>query len=325
MTTDIHQRSIVVDGLIVSNFSRTVLEDMRAGGISAANCTCCVWEDTAATLRNIAEWKRRLAENADLLMPVTHVDDIARAKQAGKVGIILGWQNTSGYGDNLDLVAVFAQLGVRVVQLTYNTANFVGSGCYESVDHGITDFGHALIAAMNAAGVLIDLSHTGPRTAADAIAASRKPVAYTHCAPATLQPHPRNKTDEQLCLIADAGGFVGVTMFPAFLRRGADSTIEDYLDAIEHTINLIGEEAVGIGTDMTQEQPAAFFHWITHDKGNGRKLVDFGTALELDGFRRLRDFPNLTAGMERRGWTEARITRILGGNWMRLLREVWHG
>jgi membrane dipeptidase len=321
--SDLHRRAIVFDGLVVSNFNRRVFEDMAAGGITAANCTCCIWEDFEGTALNVARWKRWIAENSDLLVQTSSVADIRRAKENGKVGIVLGWQNSSGYGDNLDCVPFFAELGVRIVQLTYNTANSVGCGCYEGRDGGLTDFGRDLIEAMNRAGVLVDLSHVGPNTSRDAIEASKKPVAYSHCAPAGLKAHPRNKSDEQIRFIADRGGFVGVTMFPAFLARGAASSVEDYVDAIEHVLNLAGEEQVGVGTDMTQEQPPAFFDWITRDKGNGRRLVEFGEALELDGFRRLRDFPNLTAEMERRGWPETRIERVLGGNWLRFLGEVW--
>lgn len=318
-----HQKSIVVDGLVISNFSRKVLEDMHAGGITAANCTCCIWEGFEPTMRNVAGWLRSFQENADIIRPVLDTSDILKAKEEGKVGIILGWQNTSGYGDVLDYVPLFAKLGVRVAQLTYNTANSVGSGCYESVDRGLTDYGRDLIAAMNKAGVLVDLSHVARDTARDAILASSKPVAYTHCAPAGLKQHPRNKSDEELKLIASKGGFVGVTMFPAFLARGKGATVDDYIEAVEYTINIIGEERVGLGTDLTQDQPPTFFDWINRDKGDGRKLVDFGEALELGGFKRSSDFPNITAAMERRGWRAERIERVLGQNWLSFLREVW--
>jgi len=321
--TSIHQKAIIVDGLVISNFTRQVLEDMHAGGVTVANCTCSIWEGFEPTMRNVATWLRSFEENSDIIMQVHDTSDILKAKAAGKVGIVLGWQNTTGYGDNLDNVRLFAKLGVRVAQLTYNTANMVGSGCYESVDRGLTDFGRDLIGAMNAAGVLVDLSHVARDTARDAIMASKKPVAYTHCAPAGLKKHPRNKSDEELRLIADKGGFVGVTMFPAFLASGKDSTVEDYIEAVEYTINLIGEEQVGLGTDLTQEQPRDFFIWINRDKGEGRTLVDFGEALELGGFKRMSEFPNITAAMERRGWKADRIERVLGQNWLRLLREVW--
>ena len=153
--------------------------------------------------------------------------------------------------------------------------------------------------------------------------ASEKPVAYSHCCPAALKDHPRNKTDAQLRQIADNGGFVGVTMFPPFLPRGAQSTIDDYLDVIEYTINVAGEEQVGIGTDFTQGHGESFFHYITHDKGQYRKLVDFGEIVMPKGIQRIEDFPNLTVKMERRGWKESRIRRVMGENWLRLLEDVW--
>src|SRR4029453_17132092 len=109
----------------------------------------------------------------------------------------------------------------------------------------------------------------------------------------------------------------------AFLRRGNESTVADYLDAIEYTINLVGEDHVGIGTDFTQGQGDDFFHYITHDKGRYRKLVDFGPIAMPEGIQRIEDFPNLTVKMERRGWKESRIRRVMGENWLRLLEDVW--
>src|SRR5262249_4223048 len=154
---------------------------------------------------------------------VHKTSDIQRAKEEGKVGIILGWQNTSGIEDQLGYLQLFKELGVHVMQLTYNTQNLVGTGCYESRDSGLSDFGREVVDEMNRVGILVDLSHVGPKTSGEAILYSKKPVAFTHCCPAGLKKHPRNKTDEQLKLIADRGGFVGVTMYPWFLKRGNDS------------------------------------------------------------------------------------------------------
>ncbi|TKV70792.1 dipeptidase [Rhizobium sp. AU243] len=321
----LHTKLNVVDGLVVSNFNRDVFEDMQRGGLTAANCTCCIWEGFEQTVQNVSQWKKFLRENSDILLQVYDVNDIARAKASGRVGIILGWQNSSGYGDDLSNVYLFKELGVSIVQLTYNTANAVGSGCYETRDTGLTDFGRDLIDTMNAAGVLIDLSHVGKLTCVEAIAHSRQPVAYTHTLPAALRDHPRNKTDDQLRAIAEKGGFVGVTMFPAFLDEDKASTIETYIRAIEHVISVIGEEQLGIGTDITQGHSADFFKWINSDKGNGRKLVDFKNATALNGFETLDKFPSLTAAMDRRGWSTSRIERVMGENWIRLLGEVWKG
>lgn len=323
MADSLHQRSTIVDGLIVANWSPEVFRAMKAGGITAANCTCSVWEDFPTSMKALAQWKTWFREHADILLQVRATADIARAKREGKVGIILGWQNATGFGDHLPHVAVYHELGLRVVQLTYNTATTVGCGCYESHDGGLTDFGRDLVAEMNRVGILVDLSHVGPRTSADAIAHSKKPVAYTHCLPAALKAHPRNKSDEQLRAIVAKGGFVGVTMFPPFLRRGADSTLDDVVESIEYVVNLVGEDQVGIGTDMTQGHGEDFFRYITRDKGDGRTLTAFGALTLPPGFTRLEEFPNLTAALERRGWPERRVRKIMGENWVRFLADVW--
>ena len=159
--TTLHDDMIVIDGLIISKWSRAVFEDMRRGGLSAANCTCSVWEGFAGTMRNIAEWKRFFRENADLILPVHTTADIRRAKEAGKTGIILGFQNVSAFEDQLGYIQLFKELGVGAVQMAYNTQNLVGTGCYESRDGGLSDFGREVVAEMNRVGILCDLSHVG--------------------------------------------------------------------------------------------------------------------------------------------------------------------
>ena len=321
----IHRNAIVFDGLVISKWSREVFEDMHRGGITAVNCTCSVWEGLHDTLVNVARWKSWFTEHADILLPVYTTRDIDRAKREKRVGVILGWQNTSGIEDRLELVAVFKSLGVGVMQLTYNTQNLVGSGCYESHDSGLSDYGRGLIDEMNRLGVVVDLSHVGAKTSEDAIRYSKAPVAYSHCCPAALLDHPRNKSDAQLKLIVEHGGFVGVTTYPSFLPRGAESTVDDCVAVIDYVIELVGEDRVGIGTDFTQDQDAAFFDWLSLDKGHGRRLIvrDWDVAPQPVGFQRLSEFPNLTAAMVRRGWSENRIRKVLGENWVAFLREVW--
>jgi len=319
----LHQDALIVDGLIIANFTREVFEDMRRGGLTAANCTCCVWENFRGTMENVARWKRLLRDNADLITQVYTTEDIRRAKSQGRTGIILGWQNVSGIEDQIPFLALFKELGVGVIQMAYNTQNLVGTGCYEKHDGGLSEFGHEVVAEMNRVGILCDLSHVGARTSEDVIRASKKPVAYTHCLPAGLKQHPRNKSDAQIRFIAERGGFVGVTMFPPFLKRGAQSTVDDYVEAIEYCLDLAGEDQVGVGTDFTQGYGREFFDWITHDKGYGRKLTDFGDVINPEGIRTIGDMPNLTAAMDRRGWKEGRIRKVMGENWVRLLKDVW--
>jgi len=320
---NLHKDALIIDGLVISNWSRDIFLDMRKGGLTAANCTCSVWEGIRGSLDNVAEWMRMFAAHDDLILQVRTSEDILRAKKEKKTGIILGWQNTSGIEDRVEYLAIFKQLGVNVMQLTYNTQNFVGSGCYESVDSGLSDFGRDVVDEMNRLGILVDLSHVGPKTSDEAIRHSKKPVAYTHCLPSGLKAHQRNKSDEQLKFIADQGGFVGVTMFPAFLRRGKDSTVEDYVEAIDYVINLVGEDCVGFGTDFTQDQDQAFFDWLVHDKGDGRELIAFGEIVNPLGMRTIGEYPNLTEAMLGQGWPETKVRKIMGENWLRVLKEVW--
>ena len=320
--TRLHDDLIVFDGLIVANWGRDVFEDMHRGGITAANCTCSIWEGFQATMTNIATWKRYFREHADLLHQVYTTADIQLAKQSGKTGIVLGFQNSTAFEDHLGYVALFKELGVGIVQMCYNTQNWVGTGCYER-DGGLSGYGHDVVAEMNRVGIMCDLSHVGPQTSEDVIRASTKPVTYSHCLPAGLKDHPRNKTDAQLKFIAERGGFIGVTMFPPFLKRGVEATVDDYIEAMDYVINIAGEESVGIGTDFTQGYGQPFFDWITHDKGTGRKLTDFGEIVNPEGIRTIGEFPNLTAAMEKAGWPESKIRKIMGENWVRVLGDVW--
>ena len=319
----LHDDLVVVDGLIIANWDRSIFEDMRRGGLTAANCTCSVWEGFADTMKNIAVWNQHFRDSDDLIVKVRCIDDIHRARRSGRTGIVLGFQNVSAFEDQLGYIQHFKDVGVGVAQLAYNTQNLVGTGCYETKDGGLSDFGREVVTEMNRVGMLCDLSHVGAVTSRDAILHSTKPVAYTHCLPSGLKQHPRNKSDEELRFIADHGGFVGVTMFPPFLKKGAKSTVKDYVEAISYVIDIVGEDTVGIGTDFTQGHDHTFFEWLTHDKGYARELTEFGEITNPAGIREIGDFPNLTQAMEDAGWPETRIRKVMGDNWLRVLGDVW--
>ena len=320
--TTLHQDALVIDGLIIAKWSREVFDDMRRGGLSAANCTVSVWEGFQDTVGNIAEMKKQIRDYSDILTLVRTTEDVRRAKAEGKTGIILGFQNAHAFEDNLGYIEAFADMGVRVVQLCYNTQNLVGTGCYER-DGGLSGFGREVINEMNRVGIMVDLSHVGGNTSREAILESKKPVCYSHCLPSGLKEHPRNKSDEELKFIADHGGFIGVTMFPPFLKRGIEATVDDYVEAMDYIINLVGEDCVGYGTDFTQGYDKGFFDWITHDKGRHRRLTNFGTILNPEGIRTIGETPNLTAAMEKAGWSEGKIRKVLGENWLRVFADVW--
>lgn len=319
---EIHDSAIVIDGLIIAKWNRHLFEDMRQGGLTAANCTVSVWEGFQATVDNIVMVNRLMAESTDLVMPVRTTADILAAKEANKTGIILGFQNAHAFEDKLGYVEIFKKLGVGIVQMCYNTQNLVGTGCYER-DGGLSGFGREVVAEMNRVGIMCDLSHVGAKTSEEVILESKKPVCYSHCLPSGLKEHPRNKSDAELKFIADHGGFVGVTMFAPFLKKGIDSTIDDYAEAIEYVMNIVGEDAIGIGTDFTQGHDKDFFEWLTHDKGYARRLTNFGKIVNPLGIRTVGEFPNLTETLLKRGMPERVVRKIMGENWVRVLRDVW--
>jgi membrane dipeptidase len=320
----LHERLLVVDGLVVSKWGPDIFQALRDGGLTAVNATCAVWENARATLDGIAQWLGWFDRHPDLIMPVRTTADIARARDTRRTGIILGFQNTSPIEDRLAYLALYKQLGVGIIQLTYNTQNLVGCGCYESRDSGLSDFGRDVVAEMNRVGIAIDLSHVGPKTSDDAIEASRDPVVFSHVVPAELKAHPRTKETRQLRAVADRGGLVGVTMFPPFLPRGPASTVDDYAGIIEWAVDRCGEDHVAYGTDFTQGHGDVFFEWITRDKGDGRPLTTFGEVQNPRGFERIEQTPNLVAALERRRWPATRIEKVMGLNWVAYLRRAWH-
>ncbi|MDT8866047.1 dipeptidase [Vibrio fluvialis] len=319
---ELHDDAIVIDGLVIAKWDRDLFEDMRKGGLTAANCTVSVWEGFQNTVNNIVEMNNLIEANSDIVTKVTCTDDIRRAKRGGKTGVMMGFQNAHAFEDQIGYVQVFKDLGVGVVQMCYNTQNLVGTGCYER-DGGLSGFGYEIVEEMNRVGMMCDLSHVGEKTSREVILASEKPVCYSHCLPSGLKDHPRNKSDEELKFIADHGGFVGVTMFAPFLKNGIHSSIEDYVEAIDYIFNLVGEDQIGIGTDFTQGHGQPFFEWLTHDKGYARRLTNFGEIINPEGIRTLGEFPNLTDALLRHGFSETQVRKIMGENWLRVLGDVW--
>ena len=243
---DIYADSVVFDGLNVSNWgSPEVYRSLDAGRVTGINATVAIWEGFAQTMDNLAAWVHRFEARADTLAPATTAADILDAKETGKTGVVLGWQNSSPIENDLNRLALFHALGVRIVQITYNERNLVGNGCYERTDDGLSLFGQDLVREMNRLGMLIDLSHVGDRTTLEAAEMSAQPVACTHANARGFFDHPRNKTDDALRLIAENGGVIGANAFPPFLRNGFASTLSDYADAIEDLDRARGDRPRG--------------------------------------------------------------------------------
>ena len=317
---------ITIDGLNVSNWeSENVYRDLRKGNVNVINATVATWENYSQTLANISTWYSRFNNRPEISL-IKNVNDILKSADNNKTGIIMGFQNASPIENNLDYLYTFNELHVKIIQLTYHERNLLGNGCYERSDEGLSNFGIDAIKIMNDIGILIDLSHVGITTTIETIEHSEKPVAITHANPKSYYNVPRNKTDESLKLMASKGGVVGVTAIAPFLKNGNDSTIEDYVDAISYTIDLIGLDHVAIGTDFTQDQPESFWKYIGSQQGTKFPSTFTDTTNPSNypiNFETPDKFPVLIDTMENKGFSSEEIAKILGLNWIRVFQEVW--
>ena len=325
-----YDEAVVIDGLNVSNWeSPSVYQSLHNGSVTAINATIAVWEDFRECMDNIGAWRLRFETYEDVLVQATSAKQVLQAKQDGKVGVILGWQNASPIENDLDRLALFHALGVRIIQITYNERNLLGNGCYERTDEGLSKFGVDAIKEMNRLGILIDLSHVGDRTTLETIETSEQPVACTHANARSFFDHPRNKTDEALRLLVERGGVIGANAFPIFLRDGFRSTVEHYVDVIEDLVERVGVDHVGIGTNYTQDQPSSFFDWIFSQQGTEYQAYQDPSDPYPDPFEHPEGMEtpdklsNVARVLLRRGYRPEDVVKILGGNWLRLFREVW--
>ena len=327
----IYDDAIVIDGLNVSNWeSDAVFKRLRTGNITAINATVATWENFVQTMAHMSAWVRRFRDRDDIVQ-VKETADVAAAKEAGKTGIILSFQNASPIENELDRLGLFHALGVRVIQLTYHETNLLGSGCWERNDCGLSNFGVDAVREMNQLGIVIDLSHVGPKTTMDAIEMSEQPVAITHANARSFCGHPRNKEEEALKLLAAKGGVVGATSFANFLPKEFDSTVEDFVDAIDNMVERIGIDHVAIGTDSTHDQPLEFWHYIVSQQGTKfpSTFADGSVpytelSFQPKGMDSPAEFPNLADALVNRGYSGEDITKLLGGNWMSLFERVWY-
>jgi membrane dipeptidase len=322
-----YEDSIVIDGLNVSRWdSPDVYKSLSAGSVTAINATIAVWEGFRETMDHVEEWLHRFRERSDTLLHATSVADIIRAKSEGKTAVVLGWQNASPIENRLDRLELFHALGIRIIQVTYNERNLLGNGCYERSDDGLSNFGVDAIKEMNRLGILPDLSHVGDKTTLETAELSDGPVSATHSNARSFVDHPRNKTDDALKLIAEKGGVIGANAFPIFLKKGYESTVGDYVDAIEDLIERVGIDHVGIGTDYTQDQPHSFFDWLFMQQGT-KVVLDENPVPDPHhhpfGMETPDTLSTVAQGLSTRGYSAEDIAKVLGGNWLRLFEQVW--
>jgi len=345
----LHEDITVVDGLVPTD-AYLVKDDYRdhlhRGGIGAGNFTVASRSDYRGATEAIQDVHELVKEHADLFVVVDSTETIAEADEEGKVGVIIGFQDSmpavpisrEDMDPGFEYLRSFQQMGVRIIQLTYNNLNYIGAGACERRDPGLSYYGQDFVDEMNERGLVVDLSHCGDRTTMEAIERSNDPVIISHANPRAVAPlQGRNKTDEHIEALADKGGVIGITVFPPLVKVNPDSyevlqaTVHDVVDHIDHVVDLVGVDHVAFGTDMndhaldtgtTPEHSA-----LRHFRPDHPEVYGRGPEETYDpyprGVDRHEKIGNLTGALVERGYSDDDIEKIMGGNLLRVFETVW--
>lgn len=324
----LQQKAYVIDGLFTAPPAPSIVQRVLKTGYDAVNWTVSAHSDSTETaLSKIATFYWLRDAMPDQVVIVTSASDLEAPEHQGKLKIVMGFQGTDPLGHHFHYVSIFHALGVRIMQLTYNEGNRVGAGCLEPDNRGLSHFGLQVVRELNRLRMLIDLSHVGVRSSLDAIAESAHPVVFSHSNARSVRENARNLTDEQIKACAERGGVIGLATFADFVgdtHRG-QPTLDQYLDHISYVADLVGVDHVGVGTDIMEATGPKGVWWNANTK---RRYPEVCGAMDehmhgISGFEHWDDFGNATDGLLRRGFSEADVRKIIGGNFLRVYQEVF--
>jgi membrane dipeptidase len=314
--------------------SLRLLRDLQASGLTAVSVTLSVGstgDRIAKAIRRIAVLDEKIAAAPSVLMRIRTAADLTSAKATRRLGVIFNVQDTSLLENDLTRVAMLRSLGLRVMQMTYNTRNLVGDGCLERADGGLSNLGRELVVELARQRVVMDLSHSGPATIAEAIQAAKAPLVISHTGCRDLHDHPRNVYDTELRALVTKGGVVGIYWMPFLVPRG-NATKMDLIRHIEHAVNVCGEDHVGLGTDGNISATVIDEEYREgmrqeHENRVAQGIAAPGESAEMHQFileyNEPRRFLKLAEDLDARGWPTRRIDKLLGGNFARVYSEVW--
>jgi len=323
----LHASAIVIDGSIVVEQTDSHFTRARAGGVTAINHTVPEpYASLQSSLIQVNRFKAWVASHPGDALIATCIADIHEAKRSGKEAIILGPQDTEMIGLDLDLIGTFHDLGIRIMQLTYQRQNWIGTGCGEAEDSGITKYGREFIRHMNERGIVVDVSHAGQKSTVQAMEASSKPIMITHSFCATLSPHIRAKSDDTIRELGRHGGVMGITGLSPYLYHPDAPTkqpdIARFVEHVKHVVDLAGINSVAIGLDYDET-----FTPEKRAEGARKHGPLLGTwpwperrCKTLDNASGM---PNITVGLLAAGFSDEDVLKILGGNWLRVMAASW--
>ena len=311
--------------------SQSDLDLVRGSGIDVIKLSLGgINDDFAHTVGTIAQVQQLIELHGDHFTAVRNAADMARAQRERKLGIILSFESAEMLSGQLASLELFRNLGVRVMQLSYNRTSPFAAGVMEPTAGGLTPLGREAVREMNRLGIAIDLSHANAATTTDVLALSAEPPVMTHAGCAAVHVHPRNKTDEQLRALAAKGGVVGIFDLPYLTASPRQPTVDDYMAHMEHALRVAGEDHVGVGSDVgiapLDTSPAGMAEIERNTKE--RRAAGLAAPEEdrppyVIGLNVPRRMEIIADRLLRRGYSAAAAEKVLGANFARVFTQIW--
>lgn len=329
--TELLKEAIIIDGACPLANVGNHWERWIEGRATAIAVTVATNDSIESTMHKIGSWFKKFRKYPNKLLHITSVEDIYRAKREKKLGIIFHFQNTLPFGTDLNMIEVYHKLGVRIVQLCYNVKNFVGDGCSERTDCGLSEFGIKVISEMNRLGIVVDLSHCGYRTSMEAIEVSKDPVIFSHSNVRAICDSPRNLTDDQIIAVASKGGTIGINGFPAFVAKKPKPTLDDLLKHVDYIAELVGTKHIAIGMDYwegmagisSEEDARALYDSLIESGSWNPKDYPPPPWYYPEGIEVPNKLYRLAEALLDRGYSKQDVKNILGENLIRVFKRVW--
>ena len=320
----LHRRALVIDlhSHILRGFAENIPRIQGSGVHGFVEAVARVIdEDFAESMRLLGQYLATI-EKQPAFMPAYRARDFVVAKETGRQALMFQLEPQT-FARELENIELAYGLGIRMAMLTFNTRNYVGDGCGERTDEGLSYWGLQVVERMNELGMLIDLSHCGNRTTLDAIEASKAPVLCNHTGARALYPQcKRLKTDEVLTALAAKGGLVGISAVPNQLSGSAEQGIEDMLNHIDYAVRLIGVDHVAIGLDNVFHDQVAYHRQAAKTTFKLEYIGQELNAPYMYGIESPEEWPNITRGLVSRGYSDDDILKIIGGNALRVIEQV---
>lgn len=326
----LHKDAIIIDAVCPLLMMPEYVDWYIEGGLTVVAPTVGGFHPTIETLKRIGSWIE-FVNGRDDLMFVKSASDVREAKKLGKLGILMHFQGTEPIEDDVNLVSLYKELGVGIIQLAYNVKNRIGDGAQERTDCGLSHFGVAFVKQCNKNRVIVDCSHTGYRTTMEAIELSELPIVFSHANAKAVYDSPRNIRDDQIKAVAETGGVVGAVGFPGFVSQSDRPTLDEFIAHIDHTVEVAGIDHAALGID---------YYYGQHKVADPQKAkADYDKAISSgrwradaypppphyypEGIETPQTLPVLTQALIDRGYTEEDVRKVLGLNWLRVYSAVW--